>query len=87
MSKGQTKITKIENPIMDEATAKQVLEQAEKQRQEKLQSVMTQINEIIEQSGTRLGTILTKNSWLQLGERFLNGEEQIILQSNLFINN
>ena len=85
MSKGQTKITKIENPIMDEATAKQVLEQAEKQRQEKLQSVMTQINEIIEQSGTRLGTILTKNSWLQLGERFLNGEEQIILQSNLFI--
>ena len=85
MSKGQTKITKIENPIMDEATAKQVLEQAEKQRQEKLQSVMTQINEIIEQSGTRLGTILTKNSWLQLGERFLKGEEQIILQSNLFI--
>jgi len=85
MSKGQTKITKIENPTMDEARAKEILEQAEKQRQEKLQSVMTQINEIIEQSGTRLGTILTKNSWLQLGERFLNGEEQIILQSNLFI--
>ena len=85
MSKGQTKITKIENPIMDEATAKQVLEQAEKQRQEKLQSVMTQINDIIDESGTRLGTILTKSSWLQLGERFLKGEEQIILQSNLFI--
>lgn len=79
------KTTKIENPTMDEATAKQVLELAEKQRQEKLQSVMTQINDIIDQSGTRLGTILTKSSWLQLGERFLNGEEQIILQSNLFI--
>lgn len=85
MSKGQTKITKIENPTMDEARAKEILEQAEKQRQEKLQSVMTQINDIIDESGTRLGTILTKNSWLQLGERFLNGEEQIILQSNLFI--
>ena len=86
MSKGQTKITKIENPTMDEARAKEILEQAEKQRQEKLQSVMTQINDIIDESGTRLGTILTKSSWLQLGERFLNGEEQIILQSNLFIN-
>ena len=85
MSKGQTKITKIENPTMDEARAKEILEQAEKQKQEKLQSVMTQINDIIDQSGTRLGTILTKSSWLQLGERFLNGEEQIILQSNLFI--
>jgi len=85
MSKGQTKITKIENPTMDEARAKEILEQAEKQRQEKLQSVMTQINDIIDESGTRLGTILTKSSWLQLGERFLNGEEQIILQSNLFI--
>ena len=80
------KITKIENPTMDEARAKEILEQAEKQRQEKLQSVMTQINDIIDESGTRLGTILTKSSWLQLGERFLNGEEQIILQSNLFIN-
>jgi len=80
------KITKIENPTMDEARAKEILEQAEKQKQEKLQSVMTQINDIIDQSGTRLGTILTKSSWLQLGERFLNGEEQIILQSNLFIN-
>jgi len=79
------KITKIENPTMDEARAKEILEQAEKQKQEKLQSVMTQINDIIDQSGTRLGTILTKSSWLQLGERFLNGEEQIILQSNLFI--
>ena len=79
------KITKIENPTMDEARAKEILEQAEKQRQEKLQSVMTQINDIIDESGTRLGTILTKSSWLQLGERFLNGEEQIILQSNLFI--
>lgn len=86
MSKGQTKITKIENPTMDEARAKEILEQAEKQRQEKLQSVMTQINDIIDESGTRLGTILTKSSWLQLGERFLKGEEQIILQSNLFIN-
>jgi len=85
MSKGQTKITKIENPTMDEARAKEILEQAEKQRQEKLQSVMTQINDIIDESGTRLGTILTKSSWLQLGERFLKGEEQIILQSNLFI--
>ena len=79
------KITKIENPTMDEARAKEILEQAEKQRQEKLQSVMTQINDIIDESGTRLGTILTKSSWLQLGERFLKGEEQIILQSNLFI--
>jgi|DEB0MinimDraft_6_1074348.scaffolds.fasta_scaffold132354_2 hypothetical protein len=79
------KITKIENPTMNEARAKEILEQAEKQKQEKLQSVMTQINDIIDQSGTRLGTILTKSSWLQLGERFLNGEEQIILQSNLFI--
>jgi len=70
---------------MDEARAKEILEQAEKQKQEKLQSVMTQINDIIDESGTRLGTILTKSSWLQLGERFLNGEEQIILQSNLFI--
>ena len=85
MSKGQTKITKIENPTMDEARAKEILEQAEKQKQEKLQSVMTQINDIIDESGTRLGTILTKSSWLQLGERFLKGEEQIILQSNLFI--
>jgi len=79
------KITKIENPTMNEARAKEILEQAEKQKQEKLQSVMTQINDIIDQSGTRLGTILTKSSWLQLGEKFLNGEEQIILQSNLFI--
>jgi len=79
------KITKIENPTMNEARAKEILEQDEKQKQEKLQSVMTQINDIIDQSGTRLGTILTKSSWLQLGERFLNGEEQIILQSNLFI--
>jgi hypothetical protein len=82
MSKTQTETTAI-----TEKEAREILAKVELEKSEKLKEVSESINEIINENNMSIGAVLNKETWLKLGERFLNGENQIILQPNINFRN
>lgn len=64
--------------------AKRLLEKIEKERQEKLTSLNTTINNLLNENKCGISTTLTAEVWLELGKRFMQGEKVVHLQPSIF---
>jgi DNA repair protein RadC len=65
--------------------AKRLLEEVNKSRNEKLQEVTAQVNEILNKNECGITSAITQEAWLELGKRFFAGEKVIHLQTSVYL--
>lgn len=64
--------------------AKLLLQEQAEQEKLTYEEAIFRIDVILKDYKLSLGTILTKQNWLELGKEFIEGKEQVILKTNLF---